>query len=469
MNRSAVLLASFAALLAPGSAIGEPMTLDRCLREAVSHHPALKSVDAGIRAREADADSTRGRLLPVFKARFNATGWDSDQALKVDVSPVAVLLKDFEILLSDETKAALAALKSKGIALPVRDAFTYQTSITVGQPLSQLYPILSGWEAQKGLASASRIDRETVRHQVETETARAWYGLAAATRLRATAQAALATVAAVEQQVEALLKAEVVEQNALLKVRVQKADIQRKVFQAEKGMRLAAALLNAQMGRALDAPVTPEGDGVLAVAPDDGADGNDDGDDGDAVSQRPELRAARQRIRAAKAATHVAIGEAIPQVTAFATYENNQGFGELVRENQFYGGILLEWSFWDWGASWYKVRAARARAEEAEAAVAAAEDRVRLDLESRRLDLEEARKSREVTRTQVEQARDNLRVEKLRFDVRETTVTDLLAAQTLSLQAENDDIVAELKVREARLALRVARGGDLLDDGEDKQ
>lgn len=468
MRRFIHLLPLVVAFLAPARASAEPMTLDRCLREAVSHHPALRSVDAGIRAREADADSTRGRLLPVFKARFNATGWDSDHALKVDVSPVAVLLKDFEVLLSDETKAALAGLKSKGIELPVRDAFTYQTSITVGQPLTQLYSILSGWEAQKGLASASRIDRETVRHQVETETARAWYGLAAATRLRATAQAALATVVAVEGQVEALLKADVVEQNALLKVRVQKADIQRKVFQAEKGMRLAAALLNAQMGRALDAPVEPEGEGVLAVAPEDGT-APDEDSAGDVVDRRPELRAARQRIRAARAATNLAIGEAIPQVTAFATYENNQGFGELMRENQFYGGVLLEWSFWDWGTSWYKVRAARARAEEAEAAVAAAEDRVRLDLESRRLDLEEARKSREVTRTQVEQARDNLRVEQLRFDVRETTVTDLLAAQTLSLQAENDDIVAELKVREARLALRVARGDDLVDDGEDKR
>jgi outer membrane protein TolC len=463
MKRCVHVLPLVVAFLAPASASGEPMTLDRCLHEAVTHHPALRSADAAIRVREADADSTRGRLLPVFKAKFNATGWDSDHALKVDVSPVAALLKDFELLLSDETKAALAGLKSRGIQLPVRDAFTYQTAIVVGQPLTQLYPILFGWEAQKDLAQASRIDRETVRHQVETETARAWYGLAAATRLRATAEAALATVGAVEQQVEALLKADVVEQNALLKVRVQKADIQRKVFQAEKGMRLAAALLNAQMGRALDAPVEPEGDGVLAVAPDDGTDG-----DGDAVTRRPELRAARQRIKAAKAATHVAIGEAIPQVTAFATYENNQGFGELIRENQFYGGVLLEWTFWDWGTSWYKVRAARARAEEAEAAVAAAEDRVRLDLESRRLDLEEARKSREVTRTQVEQARENLRVEKLRFDVSETTVTDLLQAQTLALQSENEDIVAELKVREARLALRVGRGEDLIDDGEGK-
>lgn len=453
-----------ALLTLPCLVTAEPMSIEHCLREAVRHHPSLRMAHAAIRSREAEADSTRGHLLPVLKTRFNLTRWDSDQDLRVDVSSFAALLKDFEPLLSAETKTAIATLSADGLSLPVRDDLTWQTGVTVGQPLTKLYPIAAGYSAQKDLAAAARLDATSARRLVEADTARAWYGLAAATRLRSTAEAALRQIEAVETQVAALLDAGMVEPNALLKVRVQKADIERRLFQADKAASLTTAFLNAQMGRELTLPIEPEGDGRIATETDEGP-----GHAGEAVLARPELQAARLRVAAARRGRHVALGEALPQLTAFFTYENNQGFGQLVKENQFYGGLALEWNVWDWGASWYKVRAARARAAEAEAALALGEDRVRLDLASRRLDLEEAHKARALSQRQLEQAHENLRVEQLRFDVRETTVTDLLTATTLSLQAANEDVVAEMKVQEARLALRLAQGDDLLKEtGEER-
>ena len=84
-----------ALLTLPCLVTADPMSIEHCLREAVKHHPSLRMAHAAIRSREAEADSTRGHLLPVLKTRFNLTRWDSDQDLRVDVSSFAALLKDF--------------------------------------------------------------------------------------------------------------------------------------------------------------------------------------------------------------------------------------------------------------------------------------------------------------------------------------------------------------------------------------
>ena len=463
-RRVGVAAVALVAGLAAGTARGEPLSLRQCLREAVQHHPSLQAADAGVAARDAEADSVRGRLLPVLKAKVNILGWNQRSDLKVDVNPVIGLLSDFQPLLSPANQAGLASLAESGLVEPIHDRLTVQTAITVAEPITQLYQVIAGWKAQQRLTDATRLDRLATRRQIELDTARAWFGLSAATRLQETASSALKTVEAVEEQVKTLLRAEVVERNALLKVQVQRADFQKKVFQAEKGMKLAAAMLNAQMGRSLEGAIEPVAEGE-AGEPSGGE--AEDADAGAALAARPELRSAREKERAAGDAKHVAIGEMLPQITAVFQYENNQGFGQLVKENQFFGGVVIEWNAWEWGTSYYKVRAAEAREDETASAIRAAEDRVRLDVRARALDLEEASKSVEVARTQAAEAAENLRVEQLRFDVHETTVTDLLQAQTLALQAANDKVIAEMKVKEARLSLKVAAGRDLLgDEGE---
>ena len=95
------------------------------------------------------------------------------------------------------------------------------------------------------------------RRQVELDVSKAFHGLVAASRLLGTTKAAIAQVDAVEAQVKAFLDHGLVESNALLKVEVQKADLQKKAFQAEKGVELATAMLNLSMGRPLATPIEP--------------------------------------------------------------------------------------------------------------------------------------------------------------------------------------------------------------------
>ena len=54
-------------------------------------------------------------------------------------------------------------------------------------------------------------------------------------------------------------------------------------------------------------------------------------------------------------------------------------------------------------------------------------------------------------------------MEQIRFEVQETTTTDLLQAQTLSLKAKNEYAVAVTKVKLAITALEIAMGENLLE------
>lgn len=445
----------------PRAASAEPLTLGEALARAVENQPALRAARHEIEARHADAAATRGRALPVVKVKANALAWDAAHDLKVDVSPVAALMRDFEPLLASDTKRELAALKRDGVALPIHDRFTAQLNVTIAQPLTQLYKVLAGWRAQEELERASRADEVALRRQVELDVSKAFHGLVAASRLLATVEAGLRQVDAVEAQVKAFLDHGLVESNALLKVRVQKADLQKRAFQAQKAVELATAMLDLSMGRPLDAPIEPVvGDAAASAGVEAGSlQALQDR----AVHDRPELRAARGKRRAAELAKDVAVGDFLPQVSAVASFTHNEGFGDLVKRDELYAGAVLEWNAWEWGAGWYPIKAAGARAAMAAEAVRAGEDRVRLDVAAKRLDAIEADKSLAVARVAATQAAENLRVERLRFDVQETTVTELLAAQTTSVQADAEVAVAEMRLREARLALVAATGRDLCD------
>jgi outer membrane protein TolC len=459
---SLALAAGLVALVAlPSAAAAEPLTLADALARAVESQPSLRAARLEAEARRAEANAIRGRALPVVKVKATALAWDAPHDLKVDVSPVAALLRDFEPLLASDVRDKLATLKRDGIALPIHDRFTLQAGVTVAQPLTQLYKVLAGWRAQEELEHAARADEVTARRQVELDVSKAFHGLVAAERLHATTTAAIRQVEAVEGQVKSFLDHGVVESNALLKVEVQKADLLRKAFQAEKGAELARAMLNLQMGRALDTPIEPVvGDVDLGVASDAAAlRALQDR----AVADRPELRSARGKRRAAHLAKDVAVGDFLPQLTAVATYTHSEGFGDLVKKNELYAGAVLEWNAFEWGAGWYPIKAAEARAAMAEELVRAGEDKVRLEVESKRLDVEEAKKSLDVARSAAAQATESLRLEKAHFAAEESTVTELLGAQTLSVQADNEVAVAEMRLAEARLALVAATGRDLVE------
>jgi outer membrane protein TolC len=441
----------------------ETLTLEQCLRTTVNNNEMLHAAALEITVRENQQKSVRGRFGPLVKLDGNLIFWQDAQNITFDLSFLGDIFADLMPILPEETQQKILAMSENPMTIPVRESITYGAGVTVAQPLVSIYKVWAGYEAAGELAAAARMNTLKARRDLQLRVATAYYGMVTARELERTAQAGLTQVEEIERQVAAFLEAQMVERNALLKVQVRKAEIQKGLFQAQKGALLAQAALNLYMNRPLEdliEPVMPSNENVDMALLDTPVSKQQQ----IAVEQRPDLMAAQRTRAAAKAGHHAAIADMLPEINAFFKYENNQGYGELQPENNLYGGLQLTWTIWEWGATWYKLKEAEARLEQAALATSFTEDQVRMDVVVKRLDLEEALKNLAVARVQLEQADENLRVEQIRYDVQQTTTADLLGAQTQKMRAEADAIVALLKIKESSLELLVAMGGDLIEN-----
>jgi outer membrane protein TolC len=178
----------------------------------------------------------------------------------------------------------------------------------------------------------------------------------------------------------------------------------------------------------------------------------------EAIQNRPELIAARHQKQAASHGKDALIGKLLPEINLIASYQNNYGMGDFMLENEFFGGVMLSWNFWEWGAKFYKMKAAEAKYEKAVKSIAFAEEGIKLDVEQKRLSLEEAVKQHELAHARLKHAEENLRIEQSKYEVQESTATDLLQAQTSALRAEKDITVATMQIRVAQHQLLLAMG-----------
>jgi len=485
--RSGCFLILLTVLLTGAPVWAESMSLKDCVKEALKQNEQLKAANYEVEARLGQRNSIRGHFLPVIGLEANAVFWDKEQVFDMSsfesmfgglngilggfMGVFDLLNPKLGLLLNKEDQAKLADLM-KGInesaaslnqpqdPMKLRNKITYGFTTTIGQPLTGLYKIYAGYKANDELVEAAKLDRVTVAHKLEQDVSTAYIGLISAVHFRETAKAGMTQIEAIEKQVQAYLDAQMVEKNAMFKVQLQKAEIQKGLLQAENGVKLATAALNMYMNRPLDTPIEP--DMNIEVRKMDTA--AMDKLQNDAVSERPEMVSARHQVEAARMGKHAAIGAMLPDINLFFKYENSQGTGALTPEHQYYGGFALSWNVWEWGASYYLVKEAEARYAQASATISNAQDMIKLDVKSKGLALEEAQREVAVAKAAQEQAEENLRVEKARYEVQETTTTDLLAAQTQKLKAENDLIVARMKERSAQISLLLGVGQDLAKD-----
>ena len=446
----------------PWNVQAETLTLQDCLQRAVESNPDLRALDREGEMLDAERKSIRGHFLPVVKADSKFLVWDDESLMVFDLS----FLEETFASMPEGVLAMMGDMQfPEDVSFTLHDQVTFTSSVTVAQPLVQIYKVYSGYKATESQAAAARKDRLTGERKLEMDVVHAYLGLISARRMLETAHAALNQVDVYEEKVKALMENELVERNAMMKIEVQRAEIKKGAFMAQKGIALAKAALNVYMHRDIHEPLEPVTEGLDDITTETEEISLEESQ-AQAILYRPELQSARLMLDAANMGRHVATADMLPELNAIFRYEFAEGMGAMQPRHQYFGGLVLEWNVWEWGATYYKLQQAKIRERQTKLRIESGEDKIRLEVEARRLDLDEAKKSLDVARAQLAEAKENLRIEQIRHEVQQSTTADLLQAQTLVLKAENDWIVAEMKIRENRAALRIARGESLLSDGE---
>lgn len=342
---------------------------------------------------------------------------------------------------------AIASLYREPYTLPfgtevftLHERFVTASNVTISQPLTGLAYLSEVVGAAEHDVARSRSDYDKVKLDIAYRTADAYIRVLEA---RATADVARQNVADIQSGLDRaiqLRQADVYTDIDVLRFKSAKAAADQQVLKAQTQADEAIATFAVQLGLpegtpvdiADDLPPTPPAMAMDLAASQQRA-----------MTSRPELRSAAERIAAAKATEKSAYWMYFPDIRAVGVYEHNSGTQPFAEEDAEYVGLRLSWNVWDWG----NVRAQKAEAEHAmtRAKLDAGQlaDQVKLDVRKHWLDAKTAFDSLDAAKTQQQAADEAYRLQKVKFDAAAATTTDVLDA--------------EIDAARARLASTVAR------------
>ncbi len=187
-----------------------------------------------------------------------------------------------------------------------------------------------------------------------------------------------------------------------------------------------------------------------------------------ALKNRPDYMAAKDRLDAQTLRVDVAKAGHWPSVNAVGTYglrnapsPEDRGKNTSLTEDVGSIGIVLSVPLFEGGR-------VSAKISEETAILAAARDRLRkLELQIRQetetatLDVLSNRERFKATEKAIEQAKESLRIESLKYELGKGSITDVLDAQSALLQAETSNCRSCIDYHISMARLRLATGGGL--------
>jgi outer membrane protein TolC len=418
-------------MLLSQAATARPLTVEDALAEVLRTHPQLVAARARLEFGKESARSILARVLPSIHLSEEYQHWDSQFRVS------------FQIPLAPMPASFLA-----------REQDTNSFTAAVDQPLLGLGKITEEYLAHSQ-------DREVARHGLRTVEEE----LSAALRVsflrhfqaRAARDVALASAGQLDEQVtvtEAKVKAGVLTTADLLRVGVAAANARQQALVAGARAEVARAQILAAVGLSPDAPVELVEPPLPSLPPAASFE--------DAVRARPEVAAARAAASSADHRRRASLWAMAPDLDAEGAYLRIDGQVFAPHDSAFVG-IRASWAIWEWGASFFVMRAAAAAAQAAHADLESRKRQVEVEVASRRAELGAAASAVQLADTTIASAEEAYRVMAAQVRAGAATTTDLLDAQAALTQARLNRSGARYEEAIARVNLEHAQGTDHKD------
>lgn len=170
----------------------------------------------------------------------------------------------------------------------------------------------------------------------------------------------------------------------------------------------------------------------------------------DVYSRRQDLEVVRQGISVLEQREKVAMGTMLPKLAIVGAYEFsnpnlNDGFKKKFGGG-FSVGATLSIPIWHWGGNYNHYRATKAATNAQRMMLEDLEEKVDLQVTQAKFSFQEAFKTYNMTQDNMKSADENLRSAQEGFREGVLTTSDVIAAQTAWLQANSENIDAEIGI-----------------------
>ena len=435
-----VLLISGQAALSQTAAQPASLSLAQAVKIGLEKNPLHKAALADTRASDADVRVARSFLLPHLTFSELATRGND---------PVYVFGSKLK---QQRFSAGDFALHQLNTPLPFGN---FASRFGGTWTLFDSFASWRGVDRAKHMNEAADHQLDRTDQEIVFRVITSYYEVLLTARQLQVAEQAAKSAQSIVDRSQARYDTGLAVESDLLTAKVRLAVRQQELIRARNNVELARAQLNAAMGMPADSTFDVEealAEGNLPVPVLHDLEAH-------AIIRRPDLR----RIASEEAAQHqsVAIAKSAfaPQVNAFAVWEiDNPTLGAGGGGNSWLGGIEVRFDIFQGGAKRAELSRERALEEKAAAMKAAATDAVRLEIRRAYYEMDSARQQLEVARAAIAQAQDSLRINQDRYDSGLTTVTDLLAAEEAARRSQTDYWGAIYRFRTSYANLELASG-----------
>lgn len=426
---SSILLWAVFLLIHVGAAaaeqpVSEPLSLAQAVAIVLEKSPLSEAAVQGISAARMEQKAARGQFLPKLKTGFDFTVFDQVPTIEIPAMP-PIPAQQFEAG-SYRQLSATTSLE--------------QPLFTGGALLSQ-YRL-----AGLGL-NESETRREAVRQDLILKTHEAYFGVLVSEKLLDVADQAVAQLESHEEVARQFYETGMIPKNDVLKVVVQLADTRRKRIQASHQLEMARSQFNTLLRRDMDAPV------LLSESLDERPYERTLEECLQIAQERhPDLLLSDLQIRKADQSVRLARSGLLPHLALVGALTHEQG-GFAEADKVLSATLHAEWTVWEWGSTYYRMKSAQSLLAVARAQDAQLRDKVLLEVRQAFLAVREWKEAIHVARASIEQAKENFRITEEQFKASVTTSTEVLDAQTLLAQAQVNyySALSEYNVSLARL------------------
>lgn len=414
------------------------ITLDEAVALATKQNSTVKLSHLKTKEMNARVTEARASYFPVLSNESTAAHLDNIEHMEIPMGALGVY-------------PVPGPVPGTNASLPLGHHNFMMSTTTAAEPLTQYFKIHAGVKVAQADAGIAQSDARRAEDEVALKTKELYYGLLSAERRK---QAAELRIAAGEERLgEARngVESGIVLQLKVLEGQATIAEARHALGTLEDAISDMRVEFNDLAGLPLDTTVelvAPESESTDIAVSDMEA---------EALTHNPEVAAAEQTLKRARAGLSAAHAEYIPEVGAFAAYVHQDGV-PLLTENNGAVGLKMNWTLLEFGKRSGQVHERQDQVAEAEENLRHAENRVRMDIEKEMRKVRRAETGLEAARESVAARTEMRRITADQVEAKTVNPSALKEAEAQLAEAEAELFQAEMERSTARAELERTLG-----------
>ena len=433
------------AVCCAGSATAQQfMTLQQLKDSALKNNIAIRDARNSIDAASQQRKEALTKYFPNISANgawFNANKHIIDKNIKAtDYVPTSVAMAMAQIL---PPEALIDLVNPINVSM-VKDGII--AGVTATQPVFAGGKIINSNRLARVGVEASRLQLRLSENEVEQKTEQYYWQLVTLEEKMNTIKAVEELLADIHKDVDVAVRAGLVMRNDLLQVELRQNDIESQKLKLQNGISIVQRLLAQYCGLNSNIIHVKKED-VVASAP---------VETGGNLMDLAEYQLLQKQVDAAHLKKLITVGQSMPTVAVGAGYnyykinDMNRNFGMV------FATVNVPISDW-WGGS-HAIKRKKIEQRKAEEELADKAELLNIRMEKAWNDVTEAYQQLTIAQRSIEQAEENLRLNRNYYKAGTSRMADLLEAQLLYQQARDRQTDAFADYQNKQLEYRIATG-----------